>query len=211
LGNSKINTETYKDSCLQEWPDSGSIVIFDLEYTAWEGSHSHSWSRPGEYREIIQIGAVRMLVAKNIFKEAERFDRYVIPVINPKLSDYIVGLTGITNKTIEDQGASFINILEEFHKFVYPTEPLFSVGIDGEVLRENCLLSQVAYPFDRNQVFNIRSALANSIGVAEHKIVSSELPYLLNIKPPDSLSHNALSDARCIGAALSLLRTLGLL
>ena len=29
---------------LLEWPDSGTAVIFDLEYTAWEGSWERSWS-----------------------------------------------------------------------------------------------------------------------------------------------------------------------
>ena len=34
------------------------IIIFDTEFTAWEGSLARNWNGPGEYREIIQIGAI---------------------------------------------------------------------------------------------------------------------------------------------------------
>ncbi len=35
-------------------------IIFDLEFTAWEGSVAHRWSRPGEFTELVQIGALKI-------------------------------------------------------------------------------------------------------------------------------------------------------
>ena len=32
-------------------------VVYDLEYTAWEGSLERNWGGPNEDPEIIQIGA----------------------------------------------------------------------------------------------------------------------------------------------------------
>ncbi len=38
----------------------GIIAVLDLEWTAWEGSQESGWAGPGEKREIIQIGAIRL-------------------------------------------------------------------------------------------------------------------------------------------------------
>ena len=69
------------------------IVGFDMEWTAWEGSWSRSWSAPGEYREIVQIGAVK-LDGGNALGERDSFDVLVRPPRNPVLSDYFIALTG---------------------------------------------------------------------------------------------------------------------
>jgi len=37
-----------------------TITIFDLEYTAWECSMARHWLVPGEFKEVVQIGAVRL-------------------------------------------------------------------------------------------------------------------------------------------------------
>ena len=34
------------------------VVVFDTEFTAWQGSMERGWSGPGEHKEIVQIGAV---------------------------------------------------------------------------------------------------------------------------------------------------------
>ncbi len=36
------------------------VVVYDLEYTAWEGSLERNWSGPNEDPEIVQIGAVKI-------------------------------------------------------------------------------------------------------------------------------------------------------
>ena len=46
------------------WDNRGmrvpSLTVFDLEYTAWECSMARSWLTPGEFREVVQIGAVKL-------------------------------------------------------------------------------------------------------------------------------------------------------
>jgi inhibitor of KinA sporulation pathway (predicted exonuclease) len=92
------------------------IVIFDLEFTAWEGSVASRWSRPGEYTEVVQIGAVKL--AADSLKELDSFEMLVKPRINPKLSDYLVALTGITNERLEAFGVDFITAYRAFLDFV---------------------------------------------------------------------------------------------
>ncbi len=38
-------------------PLDGAIVVFDLEWTAWEGSKARDCDGPGEEMEIVQFGA----------------------------------------------------------------------------------------------------------------------------------------------------------
>jgi len=54
---------------------SNSFIIYDLEYTAWEGSINRNWSDDGEYKEIIEIGAI--VVNKNL-KEINSFNKLII-------------------------------------------------------------------------------------------------------------------------------------
>ena len=39
-------------------PDT--FIIFDTEFTAWEGSMERNWSGENEYRELVQISAFRI-------------------------------------------------------------------------------------------------------------------------------------------------------
>src|ERR1700742_5334254 len=89
-------------------------VVYDLEFTAWDGSMANRWSRPGEYTELVQIGAVRVN-AKTFEVEAE-MDVLVRPRLNPVLSDYLVKLTGITNDDIAAHGVDFTKAYDDFLK-----------------------------------------------------------------------------------------------
>ena len=44
-------------------PDT--FIIFDTEFTAWEGSMQRGWSGQNEHREIVQISAIRIKKKKN--------------------------------------------------------------------------------------------------------------------------------------------------
>ena len=86
------------DQSLSALLDRG-VVIFDLEYTAWEGSLGRDWSLEDEHREIVQIGAVRL--EADTLDELDALECLVRPVMNPVLSDYFAALTGITNADLE--------------------------------------------------------------------------------------------------------------
>ena len=110
-------------------PTKGKMVVFDLEYTAWDGSLANNWSRPGEHREIVQIGAVK-LDATDGMVELDSFECLVMPKNNPILSDYFIELTGITQDRVDSHGVSFSEMLSLFEAFVmmslwqFPMDPM---------------------------------------------------------------------------------------
>ena len=77
-----------------------SYIVFDTEFTSWKGSMQNNWSKPGEHRELVQIGALKIQDGKII----EKLNLFIKPKINPVLSDYFIKLTGITNEHINKYG-----------------------------------------------------------------------------------------------------------
>jgi inhibitor of KinA sporulation pathway (predicted exonuclease) len=112
-------------------------VIFDLEFTAWEGSMQSRWTRPGELSEVVQIGAVKLDAAS--LKEVECFDMLVRPRVNPVLSDYLVTLTGITNQAMERRGVDFAVAYRAFLDFVGDAR-IFAHGRDDLIFAANLKL-----------------------------------------------------------------------
>src|SRR5271170_2753472 len=106
-------------------------IIFDLEFTAWKNSLQTRWLRPGEFKETVQIGAIK--VDARSFGEAEPFDALIRPRINPVLSDYLVNLTGITNEAVAQRGTDFVPAYERFVAFA-AGGPIIAFGRDDLVL-----------------------------------------------------------------------------
>ncbi|MSP93892.1 MAG: exonuclease domain-containing protein [Alphaproteobacteria bacterium] len=112
-------------------------VVFDLEFTAWEGSMRERWTRPGERKEVVQIGAVKLDAER--LAVVDEFEMLVAPRINPVLSDYLVTLTGISNARLAERGVDFITALGAFLDFVGDAA-LWAFGRDDLVLAENLKL-----------------------------------------------------------------------
>ena len=112
-------------------------VIFDLEFTAWEGSMDSRWTRPGELTEVVQIGAVKLDAAN--LKEVDSFDILVRPRVNLVLSDYLVALTGITNQAMDRRGVDFAVAYRAFLDFVGDAR-MFAHGRDDLILAANLKL-----------------------------------------------------------------------
>ena len=109
------------------------VVVFDLEFTAWEGSVESRWSRPGELAEVVQIGAVKLDASS--LKEVDAFEILVQPRVNPVLSDYLVALTGITNEALAARGVdfliayrAFLDFLGEAHSWAHGRDDLVLAG-----------------------------------------------------------------------------------
>jgi inhibitor of KinA sporulation pathway (predicted exonuclease) len=192
---------------LDALPADGEVTVFDLEYTAWDGSLARDWSEDWEHREIIQIGAVR-LSAEDGLAEIARFDALVRPTINPNLSDYVIELTGITEAGLAATGMSFREALDRFAGFVGDRSVLLCNGRDAAVLRENCDLNGVAFPFEETRCRNIRPQLAAALGIPESAARSGELPAKLGL-PPAGEIHDAVADAVAIATVLRELRQRG--
>lgn len=116
-------------------------VVYDLEYTAWPGSLETRWLRPGEFPEVVQIGAVR--VDRATFAEVAAFEVLARPRINPVLSDYFVGLTGITNEAVGARGIDFRPAYDRFVEFANG-DPIVAYGRDDAVLVRNLRLYGIA-------------------------------------------------------------------
>ena len=54
------------------------FVIFDLEYTTWQGAQDRHWMGDGEYKEIIEIGALKINFPD--FTVVDKFNIYIRPV-----------------------------------------------------------------------------------------------------------------------------------
>ena len=177
------------------------IVIFDTEYTCWEGSQERKWSGSGEYREIIQIGAV--LVETNGFTELDKFLVFVRPSLNPLLSAYCSRLTGITQEALDKNGVSLSEAVRHFAEWA-GSYTLGAYGADSEVIRENCKLIGIEFPFGSERFFNLRETFRR-YGIDDTKYYSSTIVEAFG-KKPMRRGHDALNDARTLAEGLGYLQ-----
>jgi inhibitor of KinA sporulation pathway (predicted exonuclease) len=193
-----------QDPPLAAWPDDGLMGILDLEFTAWDGSLSRQWSAAWEWREIVQIGLL-LVDAKNGFTAVDETELLIKPNRNPDLSDYFVALTGITQDRVDRDGRPFAESLAALAPLVETADRIVFNGKDGEILRENCEMNQVAFPWDGGRWFNFRPLLARTLGASPSDLMSSDLPALAGIEVPGQ-AHSALYDCKAIAAAFSVWR-----
>lgn len=187
--------------------EPSAVVVFDLEFTAWPGSMARNWTGPGEFREIVQIGAVRASPAEG-FRETDAFCRLVRPRLNPVLSAYFTELTGITQTAIEADGSSFEGAVDAFAAFVGSAAQVLSNGNDGLVVLENCHLNGVPCPIPADRFRNVGPILAAASGLGGSHITSSALPSVF-AGVPALRAHDALADARMVAAALGMVQANG--
>src|SRR5258708_2775626 len=150
-----------------------SFVVFDLELTAWEGSLDANWSRPGEFREIVQIGAVQLGAD---LSETAAFSQYVRPTRNPILSRYFIDLTGIDQQVVDTFGVDFTSALALFARFSEGNCAVVSNGPDGDVLLENCRLNNLTCPIALGLFKNVRSEISGALSVSDAEADSCRLP-----------------------------------
>lgn len=178
-----------------------TFVLYDLEWTSWEGAAQRGWNGPREYREVIQIGAIRVDAQ---LKELGTFLRLVRPSANPQLSAFIIALTGIMQEAIDGYGICFPDALNEFARFC-DGAVAHSWGCDHAVLFENAaLVAMGTFPMLPRQFIDVRHLFFEH-GVSAQDYMSSTIPRCFGLEPPAHV-HNALSDARSILMALRALR-----
>jgi inhibitor of KinA sporulation pathway (predicted exonuclease) len=111
-------------------------VVYDLEFTAWDGSQERKWMAPGEFKEVIQIGAVKV---DEHFSPQETFNLLVQPRLNRVLSPFIQTLTGISNAALAKAGIDFADAFTRFVAFAGAL-PVVAFGRDDLVLADNIRL-----------------------------------------------------------------------
>lgn len=193
------------------------IVIFDTEFTTWDGARDNGWtgrtpSGEKQHREIVQIGAIKVDWPSGTV--VSTFDQFVKPLVNPDLSPYFTNLTGITQEQVDTKGVSFAEALENFLAFIGEDGPLYSYGNDIGIMGESVALNQcnakrlyaarncaaINLNYFINQ-FDPASRSANSGTLAAYFGVADRLP-------PGS-EHNAVFDCYSILAALLHMREQG--
>lgn len=198
-------TSSETASLFSDIPLNGPFVIFDLEWTAWEGSRERNWSGPNDEREIVEIGAVK-LDGPNGLVETTAFEMLIRPTINPIVSGYFTDLTGITQTFIDNEALPFREAIVLFEGFIgYDNAPILSFSQDEGVLRHNCTLNNLPCPFADDQFHNIAPAIAEAAGREAGSFSTSHLPEIFGFPPPAN-AHRALGDARCIAETLRLLQ-----
>ena len=180
-------------------------VIFDLELTAWEGSLARNWTDPGEFREVVQIGAVKLNTLS--LKEVTSLNVFTRPTRNPILSDYFVTLTGISNERLAREGVSFEAGYGAFLKFCGDAD-LWSYGRDPSVLNENIALHGLEQELRACEGKDISPWLRDA-GLQLDGINSGKLAALAGAAWKGR-EHDGLDDARSIAAAVRTLVTRGM-
>ena len=118
------------------------FILFDTEFTAWEGSQKRNWSLCWEHKELISISALKIKKTKNRLEIIDKFNCYIKPRINQNLSSHIINLTGITQYKINNEGIAFIIAMDKFYTFSKNIK-LYSYGNDYLVIQENLDLYKI--------------------------------------------------------------------
>jgi inhibitor of KinA sporulation pathway (predicted exonuclease) len=179
-----------------------TAVVFDLEFTAWEGSRARRWSLPGEKTEIVQIGAVKL--DADALKVIDEFEVLVRPRLNPVLSDYLIALTGITNEELLSRGVDFISGYRAFLDFVGDAN-IFAFGRDDLIFAGNLKLYgwEKALPIpDYRNIIPWFTALGIDLSGKNACDVAEATGAVFKGR-----KHNALADAH--GVALGIVTMVG--
>jgi len=180
-----------------------NFVILDTEYTAWEGSKARNWSGPGEFRELVEIAAIRVEAGSLV--ELEHFRRLVRPRINRELSAYFIRLTGIRQQDVDSSGADAAEAITEFSAWC-GSDRVFCFGGDGDVIRGNLALYSLSPALFAGIVSDIRS-IFRAHGIDMRGLSSGNCTRALGHEPRLE-AHSGLNDVRTILEALRLLEAL---
>lgn len=183
---------------------SNIIVFYDTEFTTWEGALQSDWGGPGQYRELVQIGALRFNL--DTLEEMEEFLILVKPVKNPQLSAFFTELTGITQDEVDRDGLDFADAYRSFRLFCGRAATA-CYGWDAKVMRENLGFNNMpatAEEFDSLNIGPWFKEYGKPYGVADNTN-SGKLAATVGAKIKSIQEHNALHDARSIAAAYRFL------
>jgi inhibitor of KinA sporulation pathway (predicted exonuclease) len=177
-----------------------SLTIFDLEFTAWDGSLARHWLGPGEFKEVVQIGAVRLNLERLALEDS--FDCLVRPRINAKVSGYLENLTGISNARLAAEGVDFEIAYRRFLDFA-GGGVIAAFGHDEWVLEENIRLYGLKGLPPMPQFLELREWFADR-GIDPKGLHSCDIGPKLGV-PFEGQPHDALCDARSIAAGMAVL------
>ena len=195
-----------------------TFVIFDLEFTTWPGAMEQDWSAPGQLREIVQIGALRVSAEhgkRGEYSVVEEYETLVRPVANPVLSPFFTTLTGIDQRAVDRDGRPPARALSDFLAFCQG-QSVLSYGNDMLVLGENLGWARARGEEIKHNALtpgflNIRPWL-NTVAPTTTGSNSGRLWQALGLpRPAPGDEHSALFDCHSIAAALRHLAGTGVM
>ena len=184
------------------------FIIFDTEYTAWEGSQERNWSDDDEYMELVQIGALKVIKTDTTIKIEKRINIYIKPKKNPDLSEYFINLTGITQNIVDKKGVTFNEAMKKFYDFCKIKNnvklPMFSYGNDYDIIKYNLKLNSVNkksrfYKWEK-KFYDIRPIFDCYVDTS--KYTSGTIHKAFKINKKITHVHNALWDCRSMFLSL---------
>lgn len=176
------------------------LTIFDLEFTAWDGSLARQWLGPGEFKEVVQIGAVRLDLQRLEIEGS--FDCLVRPRVNAVLSDYFENLTGISNGRLAADSVDFQTAYCRFLDFAGGGVTA-AFGHDEWVLEDNIRLYGLKDLPPMPEFLELRSWFA-ARGLDPQGLHSCDVGPKLGV-PFEGQTHDALCDARSIAEGMKVL------
>jgi inhibitor of KinA sporulation pathway (predicted exonuclease) len=183
--------------------DSAFAVVYDLEFTAWDGSMARKWLAPGEFKEVVQIGAVKVDAA---FAPLETFEVLIRPRLNPQLSDYLAALTGLSNDAIAARGVDFAEGYRAFAAFA-GSLPVIAFGRDDLVLADNLRLYGLKTDPPMPRPVDIRRWLMTN-GIDVRGLHACDVGPAAGV-PFEGHSHDGLADALSVAAGIRALMVRG--
>lgn len=124
------------------------FIIYDTEYASWKGFIDLPQDDAKRKKaEVVQIAALKVNLKD--LSVAEEFNCYIKPHFEPKLTDYFIDLTGITNELLATEGTDFLTAYGRFLHFAGDL-PCYSHAwgqekADEIVIRNNLKLWQFDY------------------------------------------------------------------
>lgn len=176
------------------------VIVFDTEFTAWPGSIARGWRGPGEFKEIVQIGAIA--INANSLEELSSFSVLIRPVLNPVLSEYFTKLTRITNQHVAESGVSFSEGTELFRQFV-GSRRSFCYGRDDLIICENAKQLALGSNWNCPASTNLRYWLEKA-GVPLSGVHAGELSAHVGAAA-QGRAHDAVTDSRSLAEAVRFL------
>lgn len=174
------------------------VIIYDTEFTSWEGSLENKWSREGEAKEIVQFSATKLKIDHDITSFME-FDYFVKPQKNKVLSEYFSNLTGISQKQVDADGITNKKLFESLKDYSDAGNiPMFSWGNDIESIEHTAKecneLTDWVRSYDLRELFKVANYDVNHL-------TSGNLYKHFNLDM-NIQEHNAMEDVKSLIASV---------
>lgn len=178
-----------------------TAIVFDCEFLVTENAQRRFWCGPHDPDPVIaQIGAVKVSLTDS-FEIVDAFKAYIKPVDRfgnrYTLDPFFTKLTGITQKTIDNNGMSLLNANEQLRDFAGDAK-LWSWGKDElNMMAISCYVAGIE-PSLPAQKFDNACRLMLAAGMPYDDIKrtrSNALADYFELEHPPLSEHDALDDS----------------